>query len=395
MRRGFYRGGHSRGGMMYGGPPRGMSMGSGGMFHGPPRPAAPLASPAVCPPPFDLSLCEAIFPKVADFDDATLSQGLVLRNTELTPTPNEQTNVMNLMTKITIVVEKIIVSPDSFSAATIEEVKQVGSIKKNTMIAKRCVGDLTVVFKTLPTLESITALGNHIVAELKSGEPKEVFGAISKDFGCEIAATQAVVKLLITTIPANMGGLDPSIHISKKSAHINMAAIRHARYLDEQASHSTIKVLVRILKDIRNRFFHLQPLNVWMIELLSYYAVMNTPNHQPLPLNQAFRRSIQLLASGIFLPGSAGIMDPCEVSGVQIQSYMTYEEQDSVCNVGQTLLRVLANGGFKVLLGLERSTANVSTDMSVWNGVVISPQDRAFDSTMIEDSTFPSSISVN
>lgn len=373
---GNYRGGMRFG--MRGGPP----MGPRGSSMMPPsrRPAASSMRP-----PFDLALCEAMFPKVVETDDSALTQALIKRNTLLTPTPVEHTQLMNLVTKITNVVENMIVSPESFTAGTIEEIKQVGSLKKNTMITKRCIGDLAVVFKTLPTLEAVGAFGAFVVAQLKNNEPRETFGCVKKDFGVEIASTNAVVRLLVTTIPMNLKKLDPTLHINPKQAHINMASIRHARYLDEQASHSTIKVLVRILKDIRNRFFHLQPLNVWMIELLAYYAVMNTPNHQPLPVNQAFRRCFQLLACGIFTPGSAGIMDPCEVSGVHVQSYMTYEEQDTVCSVAQTLLRVLCHGGYNVILGIERSASNVSTEMSVWQGVVVSPMDKAYDPALFEE----------
>uniref|UniRef100_A0A915I2N2 DZF domain-containing protein n=1 Tax=Romanomermis culicivorax TaxID=13658 RepID=A0A915I2N2_ROMCU len=385
----FYRG---RGGMgMYGprGPP-GPFMNARRHF-GPMRSpmgmerqglAAPVAAPPR--PPFDLALCEPMFPRVKEFDDSLLNQALLKRNTELTPTAAEQTTIMNLITKVANAIEKLIVSPDSFTSATIDEVKQVGSFKKGTMLTKRNVADLTVVMKTLPTKEAVAALGNKIILDLKEMEPREPFVFSPKDYGGDITGHNANVRLLVTTIPSNMKNLEPELHLSLKNAHINMAAIRHARYLEEQASHSSIKVLVRLLKDIRSRFFHLQPLNVWMIELLAYYAIMNTPNHQPLPLNQAFRRCFQLLAAGIFLPGSAGIMDPCEIDGARVQNYMTLEEQDTVCCIAQTLLRVLCHGGYKAVLGLEKAGMNISTEMSVWGGVVITPSDKAYDAALLQ-----------
>jgi len=183
--------------------------------------------------------------------------------------------------------------------------------------------------------------------------------------------------LLITTIPLNLKKLDPQIHLSSELQQAHLAAIRHARWYEENASHSSIKVLVRILRDIRNRFSGLHPMNPWMIELLAHYAIMNTPTRQPLPLNQAFRRCLQLLSAGIFLPGSSGIMDPCEANA-RIQNSLTYEEQDLVCCTAQTLLRVLCHGGFKHILGLEGS-ASVATEMSVWDGVVVTPLEKAYE----------------
>ena len=42
-----------------------------------------------------------------------------------------------------------------------------------------------------------------------------------------------------------------------------------------------------------------------------------------------FRRFLQLLSAGFFLPGSAGIVDPCEI-GVRVHTAMSLEEQDQV-----------------------------------------------------------------
>ena len=39
------------------------------------------------------------------------------------------------------------------------------------------------------------------------------------------------------------------------------------------------------------------------------------------------RRVLQLLAAGLFLPGSAGIPDPCEQANVRVHTSMTLEQQ--------------------------------------------------------------------
>ena len=50
-----------------------------------------------------------------------------------------------------------------------------------------------------------------------------------------------------------------------------------------------------------------------------------------------FRRCLQLLSAGFFLPGSAGITDPCEQGSVRVHTIMTLEQQVrghlSICRV--------------------------------------------------------------
>jgi len=40
-----------------------------------------------------------------------------------------------------------------------------------------------------------------------------------------------------------------------------------------------------------------------------------------------YRRCLQLLSAGLFLPGSAGITDPCESGNVRVHTVLTLEQQ--------------------------------------------------------------------
>lgn len=359
-----------------GGPPMRGGMMRGGMMGFKPSPPFRAFIPHI---PFDMTQCETNFPQARTVqDEKPLTDALLKRNGDLTPTTNEQAAILALVSKINTVLDNLTITPGNFDAAQIEEVRQVGPFKKGTMMAGNNVADIVVMLKTLPTKEAVTALGNKVVEDLRASEPREILSMLTSETGFEISSSDATVRCLITTIPPNLKKLDPDLHLDGKIMNSHLAAIRHARWFEENASHSSIKVLNRLLQDLKNRFEGFSPLTPWIIDLLSHYAIMNNPTRQPLAINIAFKRCLQILAAGFFLPGSVGITDPCEQGTVRVHTVMTLEQQDQVCYTAQTLLRVLSHGGFKQILGME-GNATIATEMSVWEGVVVTPSDKAYE----------------
>jgi len=331
--------------------------------------------------PFDIVLAEPAFPPVRSVPtqvEEAFHQALLKRNGDLTPSEKEQNAITNLVSKIQTVLDTLIVSPGNFDACQIEEVRQVGSYKKGTMTTGNNVADLVVVLKTLPTKEAVEALGNKVWETLKMKEPREVLTMIPNEKGFELSNTEATARLMITTIPPNLKKLDPALHLDSKLLHAAHASIRHSRWFEENSQQPTIKTLIRLLHDLRKRFNGLAPLNPWMLDLLAHYAILNNPNRTALSLTAAYRRVLQLLSAGFFCPGSAGISDPCEGGNVRVHTMMSLEEQDLVCLTAQTLLRVLSHGGYKQVLGIE-GNSSIATEMSVWDGVVVSPLERAYE----------------
>uniref|UniRef100_A0A034W4I8 Interleukin enhancer-binding factor 2-like protein n=1 Tax=Bactrocera dorsalis TaxID=27457 RepID=A0A034W4I8_BACDO len=336
--------------------------------------------------PFDLTLvAEVLFPKVSPvIDDSNLTAALLKRNQDLSPTPVEQTSIGNLVTKVQSVLDNLVVAPGDFNTCQLEEVRQVGSFKKGTMISGNNVADIVVILKTLPTKEACEALSKKVESDLKNAMKTEVLTKADQiyttihDRGFDVANWQAKVRILIATLPQNLRKLEADIHLDQKLMQAHLAAIRHTRWFEENAHHSSIKVLIRILKDLTRRFDAFAPLSPWMLDLIAHLSIMNNPSRQALPINLAFRRVFQLLSAGLFLPGSAGITDPCEPGHIRVHTAMTLEQQDICCLTAQTLLRVLAHGGYKHILGLEGNTSIVR-EMSVWNGVVVSPLEPVYE----------------
>ena len=177
-------------------------------------------------------------------------------------------------------------------------------------------------------------------------EPREVLTMIPNEKGFELSNTEATGQLIkvffpfvmslflgrimVTTIPPNLKKLDPLLHLDSKLLHAAHASIRHSRWFEENSQQPTIKTMIRLLHDLRKRFAGFAPLTPWMLDLLAHYAILNNPSRAALTLTAAYRRILQLLSAGFFLPGSAGIADPCEGGSVRVHTVMTLEEQDMV-----------------------------------------------------------------
>lgn len=295
------------------------------------------------------------------------------------------------------------------------------------MIKGNNVADIVVILKTLPTKIAVETLGNKVYNDLKIVNPKDVLELTQTERGFDIGNNEATVKILITTLLQNLRKLESEQHLEIKYCHNHLAAIRHSRWFEETAHHSSIKILIRLLRDLRTRFEGFEPLSSWMLDLLAHNSIMNNPGRQALPINQAYRRVLQLLASGLFLPGSAGLLrniyffssfliialkklhffivvyffqiqlnhlaiinvfhagisDPCEPGNIRVHTAMTLEQQDQVCLTAQTLLRVLAHGGYRPVL---EGPNKYAVEMSVWpGGVVASPLDKAYESPIDKD----------
>lgn len=378
-RGGFYangRGNHRGGGMVSGHP----------FKHGP-KPFVPYVL-------FDFVQAERSFQRVKPVspqDDILLNDALIKRNQDLTPADEDMASLLSLVTQTQTILDNLILTPGDFDACQIEDIKQVGSYKKGTMmVSNKIIADICVVLKTLPTKEAVNQLANKVFEEIKKAvtetQTSRNLQVALNDTGFEIhsgklgadAGVDVAVQVRVTTLLQNLRILDPALHLDSKQCHTSFISIKHTRWFEENASQSSIKVLVRLLKDMRSRFEGLSHLTSWMIDLMAHHAVMNNPNREALPLAVAFRRIFQLIAAGFFLPGSAGIIDPCENSISRVHTTMTLEQQDSVCFTFQTLLRVLAHGGLRQILGLE-GNASIATDQSMWGGIVVIPSARAYE----------------
>lgn len=170
-------------------------------------------------------------------------------------------------------------------------------------------------------------------------------------------------------------------HFSKKVLYRNFDMRKRSHWFGEFAQEPNVRVLARLIGDMRCRYQGLRGLTQWSVELLAHYCVTGVKYNEQgqlgsLSIAAAFRRFLMILSSGFFLPGSSGIRDPIERDGRSVHQNFNKADMDAICATMQTLLRVTMQGAPEKVIGLESS--NVCDEMQIIDGVVIQPSQGCY-----------------
>ena len=117
-----------------------------------------------------------------------------------------------------------------------------------------------------------------------------------------------------------------------------------------------------------------------MLQYITYFSTVTLKTWSFLYLLHCLpsRRVLQLLAAGFFLPGSAGITDPCEQGNIRVHTSMTLEQQVRIRLT--PFMEITVQNSLKklpillcvFLASWNRSLSYRGTAMSVWLSVGLS-----------------------
>ncbi|KAM7540597.1 hypothetical protein Aperf_G00000030386 [Anoplocephala perfoliata] len=276
-------------------------------------------------------------------DNDNFSAYLMQIHSKITPSAVEQQSIGTLANKVMENLESIaLTKPESNFG--IQVVYLVGSCKKGTMLAGHQVADVIVLLRDLPVLEQTRQIGLLMIEKLNDLE------IIYEPYGFDVECSGLCVRVAFAVQNADeISNVEEGIHVSQPDQKLAHAAILHARWAEQSASHPNIKALIRILKDLRRRFVGFNHLNPWQLDLLASYVIMDGPIGAPLPPSAGFRRFNQVLAAGFFLPGSTGILDPFRPKQRRVHVTLTLAQQDELCRAAQIVCIILNLEKYRVL----------------------------------------------
>jgi len=153
---------------------------------------------------------------------------------------------------------------------------------------------------------------------------------------------------------ATQNNMDKDI-LDKETCLQALASLRHAKWFQAKVTTQmpSCVVVIRVLLDFCQRVPTWNPLTQWAIELISEKVVSSYVGPRELTPAELFMRFFELIASGVFLNGGPGLLDPCEKVPTDAMANVTVQEIEDITNSAQHALRMIACGQLRRVLNLR------------------------------------------
>ncbi|GAB1606175.1 zinc finger RNA-binding protein-like isoform X1 [Argonauta hians] len=247
-------------------------------------------------------------------------------------------------------------------------VMRVGVLAKSLLLQGDTDVQLVVLCSDKPTkslLRKVHTLLSKTIAnvskekyELKQlvSEASIIVSSVEQEpvISCTIMLTSPVIR----EPPAKpeTGGKkvkEPADLLNKQTCLDALAVLRHAKWFQARATGlPSCVVVLRILRDLRQRNPIWAPLSEWAMELLVEKCISSAEFN--LGPGDALRRVVECLASGIFLTDVPGLYDPCEKDPTDVLDSMSLQDRENITAAAQHTLRLIAFRQIHKVLEMEQ-----------------------------------------
>ncbi|XP_037080189.1 zinc finger RNA-binding protein-like [Pollicipes pollicipes] len=248
---------------------------------------------------------------------------------------------------------------------TLKGVMRVGVLAKGLLLQGDSDVQLVVLCAEKPTRLLLERVANLMPKHLATVTPDEKYVLkLSVENASLIITNQTEPRINVTvtlTSPLMRDGAgdgepapskDPPDVLDKQKCLEALAALRHAKWFQARASGvQSCVIVIRIMRELCQRVPTWTPLNTWALELIVERVVASAGF--PLAPGDALRRVLEAIASGLLLPGTPGLVDPCEKEPVDTLSGLSAQEREDITASAQHALRLMAFRQVHKILGMD------------------------------------------
>ncbi|CEF69317.1 Interleukin enhancer-binding factor 2 [Strongyloides ratti] len=236
-------------------------------------------------PVFDEYICPNIYGNILNQNNQLykdITYNIHKLNEAIALSPKQHQSLGDLFYTTQTFFNRIIASPELFNSCIVDSIHEIGSYITSMTIRTNPIADFVIVFKTLPTIESVKLLGEECIREIKTKLDVDCT-MIMHDFGCDITDSVTCIRLLVTTIPQNRCKIKENIHLKKEALMLTEQYLKNSYWFIEvykRFRNPSLKILVSVIKYIVDSFDGFKGLNPHIIHVLSQYCLIFQINCQ-------------------------------------------------------------------------------------------------------------------
>ncbi|KAI6645806.1 Zinc finger RNA-binding protein-like [Oopsacas minuta] len=253
------------------------------------------------------------------------------------------------------------------TAGVIQGYQRVGDASKGTNLSGNLHAELIIICTEKPTkdlLQKIIDMLPPILADVTKFSYQVTHQPDNAGF--QVVYTEDEINVCVTVtltsldmreqIQEDEAKADESKGVlDRSSCQRALYQMRRTKWFQGQAINLPSYILIiRVLKDIARRVPAWTCMDSWMLELLLQKVLSVSPAEYTRP-GDTIRSVVACIASGFFLPGSPGLMDPCEKDKVDASSQLTPQMREDLTFSAQHALRLISFKQLHKVLGLENA----------------------------------------
>lgn len=248
-------------------------------------------------------------------------------------------------------------------------VMRVGVLAKGLLLQGDTNVQLVVLCSDKPTKTLLKKVHSLLPKQLASvteekyelkqsiNEASIIVSSVEKDpkISCTITLTSPVIREPppVKPEPGSKKTKEPADLLNKQKCLEALAVLRHAKWFQARATGlPSCVVVLRILRELRQRNDVWAPLNEWAMELLVEKCISSVGFN--LGPGDALRRVVECLASGILLPDGPGLYDPCEKEATDVLNTLSLQDKENITASAQHTLRLIAFRQIHQVLSMEQ-----------------------------------------
>ena len=294
---------------------------------------------------------------------------VMAKHGEIYPQEEELERILSLVNSVELALKQI---SDELGGEATEEgstgekrlcgMARVGDLAKCLLLSGDTIVMLVIMCSKLPTVELLETVSTMLTTQLAASpepQPWEV-AVVQAEAGLRVSNSGVTILARFTSTllrnPAEENADSPGgteLLLEREPGLIALAELRRTKWFSAMATPLPSCVeLIRILESLGRR----QPdswglLAGWGLQLLVERALFSVGFW--LSPSRALMRVLEVVASGLLLPGGSGLRDPCEREPVSPYQHLTDQQREDITKRAQQDLRNLHFGKIVTVLGAD------------------------------------------